>query len=184
MKHPFDRISNTLMRPLFLVLLLLTILLMVVMNLVGAPLETTAAPYGIISFELAGTPENSLGVLASWDNMARQMAAFSLGLDYLFMVVYSTTIGLGCIWAGRALAARQIRLAHLGIPLGRGQWLAAGFDALENLGLVLILFGGNAQTWAPLARWCAIIKFLLIFIGITYAFLGLVLSIGMKPKTR
>lgn len=182
MRHPLGQIPKTLVRPLFWSLLILTLLLMVMMNLVGARLETEAAPNGIISFELAGNPEISLKILGSWDELARQKAAFSLGLDYLFMVVYSTTIGLGCILAGRALDVREISLAKAGIPLAWGQWTAAGFDAIENFGLILILFRGDAQLWSPLARWCAILKFSLIFLGIAYSFLGLVFSIWIKPK--
>lgn len=184
MKHPLEQIPKNLVKPLFWGLLILTLLLMVLMNLVGAPLVTAAAPYGIISYELAGNPENSLKILASWGEVARQKAAFSLGLDYLFMVVYSTTIGLGCILAGRALTERGVSLAKVGLPMAWGQWAAAGFDALENLGLALILFRWDAQLWAPLSRWCAILKFSLIFLGITYSLLGWFISIGLKTETR
>ncbi len=184
MKHPFEQIPGNLAKAIFGGLFILTLLLMVLMNLIGAPLETAAAPYGIISYELAGNSKNALKILASWGEIARQKAAFSLGLDYLFMVVYSTTIGLGCILAGRAMVERDVSLGKVGLPLAWGQWAAAGLDALENIGLVLILFGWDAQLWAPLSRWCAILKFSLIFLGITYSLLGLALSIGLKPKTR
>lgn len=182
MRHPLGQIPKTFVRPLFWSLLILTLLLMVMMNIIGARLETEAAPYGIISFELAGNPEISLKILESWDELARQKAAFSLGLDYLFMVVYSTTIGLGCILAGRALEVREVSLAKVGVPLAWGQWAAAGFDAVENLGLILILLRGDVQLWSPLARWCAILKFSLIFLGLAYSFLGLIFSMRIKPK--
>ncbi len=40
-------------------------------------------------------------ILSSWDVGARLHAAFSLGLDYLFMLVYSCTLALSSLWAGR-----------------------------------------------------------------------------------
>jgi len=182
MNHPLQNIPENRVRGLFIVLLVVTLLIMVIMNMVGAPLMTHAAPSGIISYELAGSAVKSQSILDSWDESARQYAAFSLGLDYLFMLFYSTTIALGCVWSGRVLAARAITLSVIGVPLAWGQWMAAVFDAVENFGLTLILFGANGQIWAPVARWCAIIKFGLIFLGITYSFFGLAISFAVKPK--
>ena len=56
MSHPFARIPAPAFRAVFGPLLLLTLVAMAVLNLVGAPLATAAAPAGIVSFELAGTP--------------------------------------------------------------------------------------------------------------------------------
>lgn len=182
MNHPLQKIPENRVRVVFIVLLVATLLIMVIMNMVGAPLKTQAAPSGIISYELAGSATKSQIILDSWDESARQYAAFSLGMDYLFMLFYSTTIALGCVWSGRVLASRAISLSVVGAPLAWGQWAAAVFDAVENIGLTLILFGADGQTWAPVARWCAIIKFGLIFLGITYSFLGLAISFAVKPK--
>lgn len=156
---------------------------MVVMSWVGLPLETQAAPYGIISYELAGNAPESLSILASWDEGARTHAAFSLGLDYLFLVLYSTTIGLACIWAAMVLKANNWRLAMVGIPLAWGLWLAALLDGVENVALVSILFGSDAQYWSLVARWCAVIKFGIIFIGLTYAFLGAAVYLSSKTAS-
>jgi hypothetical protein len=49
-------------------------------------LVTSQAPGGIISFELAKTPAKSTSIMNSWDSTQKLIAAFSLGLDYLFIL--------------------------------------------------------------------------------------------------
>ncbi len=180
MYHPFQEIATDQVRRLFFPLLIATLLVMVIMNAAGAPLETEAAPLGIISFELAGSPEAAANILESWDEDRRVRAGFSLGFDYLFMALYSTTIALGCIWAGGVLNKRGWPLASAAAALAWGQWLAAVFDAVENLGLVEILFGGPGAPWAAVARGCAIAKFGLVFAGMAYTFYGLAVRLTMK----
>jgi hypothetical protein len=181
MKHPLQMIPASNQRTVFIVLLAATLVLMVLMNAIGAPLITETAPSGIISYELAGSLQNAREIIASWDEPARIRAAFSLGLDFLFLAVYSTTIGLGCLLAGNVLSRRSWPLVALSVPLAWGQWLAALADALENTGLTLILFGSQTGYLALVTRWSAIIKFALIFAGLIYAFLGLVVSWVVKP---
>lgn len=181
--HPCSSLPSRSRSRVFFPLLALTILMMVVMNQIALPLETDAAPYGIISFELAGDAAASRNIIASWDETARIHAAFSLGLDYLFLVVYSTTIGLACIWTVDVLESNSWRLAGIGITLAWGLWFAALLDGIENTGLIWILFGGSAQYWAFAARWCALVKFGLIFAGLTYAFLGLAVYFSSKARS-
>ena len=173
MKHPFQNLGSE-RRGLFLVLLVLTLLVMGAMNVLGSPLINSAAPFGIISFELAGSSQRAAEILASWDHDAQLYAALNLGLDFLFMVLYSTTIGLGCIWASDVLAVNNWPLEKIGLPLAWGQWLAALLDALENIALIVILLSTGLSPWSELARIFAIVKFGLVFLGMVYVFLGLV----------
>ena len=100
MKHPFMEIPARSARRIFLSLLLVTpSAVMVILNLVSAPLTTPAAPLGIISYELAGSIEKAQSILDSWNASAQLHAAFALGFDYVFMLAYSTTIGLACVMA-------------------------------------------------------------------------------------
>ena len=96
-------------------------------------------------------------------------AGFSLGLDYLFMVAYSTTIALGCLWAADAFRARLPGLAAAGPWLAWGQWVAGLCDAVENVALTVMLLGGVADPWPGLAWWCATPKFVLIVAGLLYS---------------
>ncbi len=178
MLHPFESISSARRRQFFYPLLGLALLIMMVMNWVGLPLNTPAAPNGIVSFELAGSPERAAAMLNSWDADAHARAAFIQGLDFLFPAVYSTTVALGCIMAASALSARRLPLAHWGRALAWGQWIAAIFDYLENIALVVLLFSPAQAPWPQMAAVCAVIKFGLLFAGLVYGFYGLVMRWG------
>jgi hypothetical protein len=174
MLHPLTKIAPKQRKAIFWTLFGITILLMLALGLLGGPLNTPQAPYGIVSFELAGDVQKSTAMVASWEIGARSLAGFNLGLDYLYMVVYSTTIAMACLWSGELINRQGYPGARLGPPLAWGQWGAALFDALENAILLAILLGGVGGPWPMLARICALLKFGLIFIGLVYSFLGVI----------
>jgi hypothetical protein len=175
MRHPFEAISPGRRGRYFWPLLALTLILSVVMSIVGRLLLTRSAPSGIVSYELAGDVSLAQQMITSWDATARAYAAFGLGLDFLYLVLYSTTIGLACVWVADISRARHWPLAGLGAPLAWGLWLAALCDAIENIGLTVMLLSVVGEPWPLIARWCAIVKFSLIVIGLIYV-LGNVLA--------
>ena len=172
MKSPYGNLSNQRRKLYFRISLVFTLFLMAALNIAGAPMTTDAAPYGIVSYELAGNVAGAQAILDSWDQDARLAAAFNLGLDYLFMPAYAFTISLACLWAGEVLKQRNWPLAFAAIALAWGQWLAAGLDALENLALTRVLLTGATSPWPEMAAWCASIKFGIIALGILYALLA------------
>jgi hypothetical protein len=182
MRYPLELIPLAWRPKVFWLLLALTLAILGVMNTVGEPLNTAAAPLGIMSFEVAGSVTKAGEMLASWDADARVRAGFIQGLDFLFPLVYSTTFGLACSWAGGVLRSARWPLAALSIPLAWGQWLAALFDAIENIALVILLFGALASPWPEVAMLCACLKFGLLFIGLIYAFYGLAVRLVAGAK--
>ena len=178
MHHPFEQISPEWRKKLFCVTFAASLIIIIIFGVIGAPLNTPAAPSGVVSYELAGSVAQAQAMLDSWDQTARLYAAFGLGFDYLFMLVYSSAIGLGCIMAAGVLRKRGWPLAQMGGPLAWSLWLAAGLDAVENVALTVILLVAAASPWPELARWCATIKFILIFLGLVYAFLGLAVNLA------
>ena len=184
MHHPFEKIPPSLRKRTFWLLFIFTLLLMFIFTVTGAPLNTASAPYGVVSYELAGSTARAQAILASWDQKAQLIAAFGLGLDYLFMLAYSTTIGLGCIWAGEVLQGHKWPLARLGVALAWLLGLAASLDAVENMALMILILGNLASPWPELARWCATGKFTLIFAGLVYAFLGLAVHLAGRLTAK
>ncbi|MCJ7724157.1 MAG: hypothetical protein MUP03_08500 [Anaerolineales bacterium] len=182
-RHPLDFIPSHTRRSLFLVLVPWTLLLMVLMQFLNSPLRTSAAPAGIVSFELAGTPDNALSIIGSWipkynpavyhiaaeDYKPLLYAAFSLGFDYLFMVSYAITIALGILLAAGRHGGK---FATIGIWLGWGLIVAALLDAVENIVLWRILTGDVFHLLTQLAFWCASLKFSLILLGLIFALIG------------
>lgn len=176
-RNPFDFIPPGWWPRFFWPLLGLTILLMAVFLITGAPLTTEAAPNGVVSFEVARSVENAHTIIESWDANAQLRAAFGLGLDYLFMVVYASTIAFGCGIASNLLQKKGWPLAKWGNLLAWGVILAALLDAVENIALTILLWGNLSSPWPEIARWCAIFKFALIFIGIVYVIYGGVVAL-------
>ena len=124
--------------------------------------------------ELAGDPLAMRLILQSWDEEAKMQASFSLGFDFLFMFLYSTTLALACVWASEQTTNRT--LVRAGIVIAWAQWVAGLLDAGENTGLLFVLFVSPGSPWPELARLCAIPKFLLVGVGVLYAALGVVLN--------
>lgn len=155
-------------------------------NLTGGALKTAAAPAGIISYEFAGSLSNAQAMIASWGEHGRLVAALSLGLDFLYPLVYASAISLACVWAServRAVAAAGSLsspvVASVGVWLAWGIWLAALLDYTENVALVMVLLGSTSSFWPPLAFVCAAIKFTLIILGILYVLVAWLL---FRPK--
>ena len=159
---------------------ILSIGLMSILNWVGAPMKTPAAPCGIISFEFARTSEKATAMLDSWDSDASLRAAFTLGLDYLFMPAYAAAIALACLWAGEVFRSRAMPQSALGTSLVIGQVIAALSDAVENIALISILLGNSATAWPQVAFFCAALKFGLILLGLMYVFWGLAIRYVIK----
>ena len=167
MYHPLSSIHKKL--PVFLALLAATIGISVVFRLVG-PLSPN-----IVDYELAGSFAKASAIINAWDAQDRIRAGFNLGIDYLYMPVYSTTIAMACVWGSIVLRAKGWRV--IGVLLAWGLWMAAILDAIENFALATMLFGTVADPYPQIAQVCALCKFGLILLGLAYCALAAVIRI-------
>ncbi len=167
MKHPLEFVSIQYRRRLFFIFLFLTILLFAIFRLLDEPLRNPAAPGGIVSFELARTPEKAEYMLSSWSREGKFNVAFGLGLDYLFMPLYSFALAFGTLLAA---GRRSGWLKFLGAVAGWGAFVASLFDAVENFALFQVLLGAYDSSYPAIAAVCATIKFGLLILGLAYAF--------------
>jgi hypothetical protein len=167
MRHPLEFIQMNLRKPLFYFFLMFTLAIFGVFSILDQPLRTSAAPNGIVSFELARTMNESQSILNSWDENARLFAAFGLGFDYLFMLVYAAALSLGLLLAGANKTGWYFSLTNW---LGWGAFAAALFDAVENYALWQILTGYASSSLPQIASACATIKFALLITGLLTAF--------------
>jgi hypothetical protein len=182
LRHPFVWLTEAGQARAFVVMALLAIFVMANLQIVGTPLQTSAAPAGIVSFELAGDLPTAKAILVGWDQEAQIHAALSLGADYLFMLTYAVAIGLGCVLVARRLSARLRIWALLGVALAWAQWGAAGLDALENYALIRLLQGSLQTYWPAVARWCAIPKFAVVGVGLVYVAVGGMVALAVRPR--
>ena len=157
----------------FWVLFCLTILTIIGMQITGTPLNTEVAPGGIVSFELVGTLEGSQSIINSWQNDKMIYAGINMGLDFLFLSLYSITIALSCLLISKRLPAHWKFFKKLGIWLAVVVIIAALLDIVENIALIKLLLGSENALLPVLAKWCATPKFLLIFLAIVYVIIGL-----------
>jgi hypothetical protein len=151
-----------------------------VLGWVDRRITNPEVPRGIVSFELAGTTAAAQRMVDSWTGTAPLWVAFSNGFDYLFMLLYSTTIALGCLWAAGRYGGRGSALERIGVPLAWAQWIAGGLDAIENVALTRMLVAGVADPWPGIAWWAAAPKFLIVLLGLAYV-AGGVRSPGSAP---
>jgi hypothetical protein len=186
MKHPLEFFPVPLRKSFFLTFLFLTIILFAIFWILDQPLRTSAAPNGIVSFELAGTPLAAREITDSWKqlstllsatgrpnldivNAAYVFAAFGLGLDYLFMPVYALALSFATLLATQKHTGRIRLLLALA---GYAAFAAALFDAVENYALFQILLGWVNSSYPEIAAFCATIKFGLLAFGILAALIG------------
>jgi hypothetical protein len=175
-RHPFRWINEAYQKRVFWFLFVFTILIIAGLQYAGGPLTTSSAPSGIVSFEFAYTLSNAQAMIDSWGAEGQVYAGINLGLDYLFMVSYGLTIGLGCALVARGMAGWVKSLPSVGIVLAWGALLAALLDALENYALMRLLLGSTNVVWAIVAYWCAWPKFVLVGLGLLYVILGSLIS--------
>ncbi|MBT3315066.1 MAG: hypothetical protein HN390_10680 [Anaerolineae bacterium] len=169
MSHPLDFIPTSSRKKIFILLLALTFILVGIFGILDAPLRNPASPSGIVSFELAGTVEKANTIMESWDSRAQLFAAFGLGFDYLFLLVYGLTISLGVLMVASKHGGK---FAEMGSYVGWGVLLAALFDAVENFALWRLL-SGSATAFCPrVAAISATIKFFLLALGLGFALIG------------
>ncbi len=157
--------STQLSRRFFGVAVLPPVLATWILQLTDRSLRTPAAPSGIVSFELARELGTAQAILGSWDAQARVWAGFSLGFDYLYMLLYANALAMLILWTGEHAFPPRGRIPRWSLLLAWGMWVAALFDATENLALILLLQGQRAA-FLPLLAWaCALVKFGLLGIG-------------------
>lgn len=134
---------------------------------------------GMVPFELSGGQERADEILVEWGEEGQDAARESLWIDFGFLLAYGTFLTLA-LAAVRDLARRHgwPRLAALGTVVVYFGALAATFDALENVCLLLTLDG--AAAFPLLATIFAAAKFLLVILAIAYLLAGLVMRARLR----
>ena len=122
---------------------------------------------GIISFEFSKTLDCAQSIMDSWDVIAKTAAGMSMGLDYLFLILYSSTIALLIYEVVEKLKGKKL-LQKTGRLLIYGIFIAAVFDGIENFALIKLLLGDLQQKWVTISYAFASIKFALVGLALAY----------------
>jgi hypothetical protein len=150
----------------------MVVLLAVLVSLDGR-MRAAGGP-GIVGFELAGSLARSRDIVESWGVPGVRAARLSLVLDYPYLISYGAFLALAAA-AIRDLTRRQgrRRLAAAGRVIVFFPVVAAGCDAIENVGLLLALDGRGGAAAPALAAGFAGVKFVLTTLAILYILIGL-----------
>ncbi len=130
---------------------------------IDSGLKTSATPHGIVSFEFCAFTSSCEQALSQWGPGGQALAMLSLGLDYLYLLVYPGLMALALLLVAPRVPFGLMRRTRL------AAWscLAIGLaDALENYALIRVILdesGDGCGVWAGL------------FATIKFALLGLVL---------
>jgi len=162
-----------------------TVILLLAMSPAEDRMMDTGGP-GMVPFELTGGQDRADEILAEWGEDGQDAAREQLWIDFGFLLAYGSflTFALAAI---RDLARGRgwRRLAAIGGVVAYFGALAAGFDALENICLLLTLDGAGAAL-PLLATIFAACKFILLAVAISYLVAGLamrLLSSGPAEQT-
>jgi hypothetical protein len=157
-----------------------TLLLLLAMSPSDQRMQDTGGP-GIVPFELTGGQDRADEILGEWGSEGKDAARESLWIDFGFLLAYGTFLTLA-LMAVRDLARGRgwRRLAVVGGVVVWFGALGAGFDALENICLLLTL-GGAGAALPLLATIFAACKFLLLAAAIAYLVVGLAMRLR-KPR--
>jgi len=166
---PFAWLSPRVQGWLAVALGAVVLVLSIVLGVVGAPLTTAEAPAGIVSFEFVQSGEHAARILGSWSPAAREAAALTLGLDFLYLVVYPAWLSLCCVLVARRLGGRA---ARVGVWIAWLVLAAALFDAVENIASIRILTAGPSDGLARVSRLSAAPKFALVSLASFYVLGG------------
>lgn len=139
-------------------------------------MKDTGGP-GMVPFELTGGQDRADEILSEWGDEGQDAAREQLWIDFGFLLAYGTFLTLA-LAAIRDMAGRRgwRRLAAIGGVVVFFGALGAGFDALENICLLLTLDGAGAA-FPLLATVFASCKFALLAAAIAYLLAGLAMRL-------
>lgn len=174
--HPFERWPERRRGRWLVALTLVFAVVQIAIAAVNRPLSNDEAPDGIVTLELAGTPEEATRIVDSWEETdALDEAGVSLGLDFLYMPLYATLL------AGLVVAISRRRRWSIGPAVAWAPFLAAAFDVVETVVLVRVVDDPSAGGWPALARASAFGKFALLIV--TVLFLVVAAAAGLVQRS-
>jgi hypothetical protein len=144
-----------------------TVILFLAMSPAEQQMKDSGGP-GMVPFELTGGQDRADEILTEWGEDGQDAARQSLWIDFGFLLAYGTFLTLA-LAASRDLARERDwrRLATIGAAIVSFGALGAGFDAVENICLLLTIEGSGAA-FPLLATIFASCKFILLTVAIAY----------------
>jgi hypothetical protein len=160
---------------------LLVVLALALTAVVGALFPRLGSP-GIVALELAWSPGRAKEIVGRWSaNAALGRVRRSIYLDFAFIVAYVAALVFFILLAARVAEGSGLvsdETADTFAWIGSLAMIGAGtLDAVENIGLLLLIRGRIARGWTLLTSACAAVKFALLSAGALAALAALLASL-------
>jgi len=173
-KSPQDKILYLLSLVGFIIVLLVEILIFI-------PAETAVSTYGILDYEFAWSIDQVVSIFVEWGASGILIQINAIYWDFLFIIGY-VSLAFSLILLVYHRSGETVQFYGTYIPLT--PLLTGVFDIIEN---ILLLSIGNSITSVPdyfplLASLSATIKFGLLFVGIIYFAISLLILIINKLR--
>lgn len=132
----------------------------------------------IVAFEFAKTQEAALFMMKEWkENNLIAVAKKSIYLDFVFLVLYSLSISLGCLVLSGFTGNRF--LIQMGLWVSKIVPLAGLCDVVENGAMLTSLSGNITRESVTITYWFAAIKFLIVVASLIFLLVCMILG-GIK----
>jgi len=122
-------------------------------------------PTNIVEFEFAKTVDHAQFIISNWGSEGVAKAQLSIYLDFVFLVLYSWAISLGC--------KVVIGSLHLGWMKKTGEylstiiWLAGSCDLVENVAMLITLSDMNESS-VTAVYYFAMFKFAIVLVCLLF----------------
>jgi len=142
--------------------------LLVAITVLGLPLRTEAAPLGVVSLQLAASPDLATLMLDSWASVLRSRVLWTHGLDLVLPFAYALAVGTAA-----TRAAARIPSVGPSAQVSAGAVLVAAIaDQVENVAMVLTIL--DVPSWGSV---------LVTLASATVKFTTLAVAIGVLGVT-
>ncbi|MCK9403143.1 MAG: hypothetical protein M0Q26_07065 [Chitinophagaceae bacterium] len=147
-------------------------LMFMLMRWQGGSLKTVNSPRAIVDLEFANTPQKLHDLLIGWEISVVKM---NVWLDFLFIVAYVTFLSVAAEFCAMKWPVGMGRKA--GLWLARLAYLAGVLDIAENLLMLQSVAGHFNPASLQLTYYCAVTKFSLAALVISYLLISLPFAI-------
>lgn len=135
------------------------------------PFLLVGEPDEMARLQFAGSESRAHEIVAGWSPTEAVDMAFLQGVDAVHLLAYGVLLAAAAVWAGRQFRGRAGRWA----PLVAWMALAAAlFDALENIGMIVMIRGDVDAPVPTITTTFAVAKFSMFFVVVPYVLAGLV----------
>jgi hypothetical protein len=136
-------------------------------------------PTNIVEFEFAKTVDHAQLIISNWGAEGVTKAQLSIYLDFVFLVLYSWAISLGC---------KVVVVSHyLGWLKKTGEylstiiWFAGSCDLMENVAMLITLSGMNEFS-VTAAYYFAMVKFAIVLVCLLFIIITPVMKVMAKRR--